>query len=143
MRIPIGVTKAIDKIITLRAEISVLKDEETQLSDSVKDYMKTNDLEQIETNKTLAEFTIREGGAIDPESYYEALDEDFDKFLQTISVRKETNKKSGKLGADYYLSIEDLRTITIPTETPVLSVKPAKKSTGLTGVNQTKKAMSA
>jgi|WetSurMetagenome_2_1015567.scaffolds.fasta_scaffold1049150_1 hypothetical protein len=143
MRIPIGVTKAIDKIITLRAEISVLKDEETQLTDSVKDYMKANDLGQIETSKTLAEFTIREGGAIDPESYYEALDEDFEKFLQTISVRKETNKKSGKLGADYYLSIEDLRNITIPTETPVLSVKPAKKSTGLTGVNQTKKALSA
>jgi hypothetical protein len=143
MRIPIGVTKAIDKIITLRAEISVLKDEETQLTDSVKDYMKANDLEQIETSKTLAEFTIREGGAIDPESYYEALDEDFEKFLQTISVRKETNKKSGKLGADYYLSIEEMRNITIPTETPVLSVKPAKRASGLTGVNQTKKALSA
>jgi hypothetical protein len=124
MRVPIGVQKAIDKVMVLRQEIKMLKSEEDQLASTIKDFMNQNNLGTIETHTTLAEFCIRSGGVIDPEAYYEALEEDFDKFLDTVSVRKETNNKSGKRGADYYLSIEDIETISIPTEAAVLYIKP-------------------
>jgi hypothetical protein len=123
MRLPIGVSKAIDRVRQNRIEQKMLKEEEEQLVTVIKEFMSTNSLETIETHTSVAEFVKRIGGAIDPEAYYEALEEDFDKFLETVSVRKETNKKNGNVGADYYLSKEKIEEICVPTETTVLYVK--------------------
>jgi hypothetical protein len=120
--VSIGILKAIDELYRTREERKILQMKEEQLSDAIKDHMMREGLESIETKEHCALLSMRSGGAIDPEAYYESLDEDFDKFLATVSVRKETNKKTGKLGADYYLSKETLESITDPTDVAALRI---------------------
>ncbi len=112
----IGILKAVDELYRIREERKILQMKEDQLSDAIKDHMIREDLEEIETKEHRALLSLRSGGAINPEAYYEALNENFERFLETVSVRKETNKKTGKVGADYYLSKEILESITDPTD---------------------------
>jgi hypothetical protein len=120
--VSIGIQKAIDELYRTREERKILQMKEEQLSDAIKNHMMQEGLELIETKEHCALLSIRLGGAIDPEAYYEALDEDFDKFLETVSVRKETNKKKGAIGADYYLSKETIESITSPVDISALRI---------------------
>jgi hypothetical protein len=121
LRTPTGVTKAIDELYRIRAERKMLEAKEEQLGNAIKNYMKSVNLVEVETREHRAIFSTRIGGAIDPEAYYDVLD-DFDKFIETVIIRKETNKEKGLLGADRYLGKEEIENITIPTETPVLRI---------------------
>ena len=120
--VAIGIQKAIDELYRVREERKILQMKEEQLSDAIKDHMIREGIESIETREHCALMTVRSGGAIDTEAYYEALGENLDKFISTVSVRKETNKKTGKLGADYYLSKETIELITEPSDTVALRV---------------------
>jgi hypothetical protein len=120
--VSIGIQKAIDELYRTREERKILLMKEEQLSDAIKDHMTREGLESIETKEHCALMSIRSGGAINPEAYYEALNEDFDKFMATVSVRKETNRRTGKPGADYYLSKEMLEYVSEPTETVALRI---------------------
>lgn len=123
MKVAVGILQAVDELCRVRAERKILEEKEEQLSDTVKDYMVRRQLREIETDEHLATMSVRSGGEIDPEDYYEALDGDFDKFISTIKVRKETKKNGQVLGADYYLSKEQLEEITRPTTSYALRIK--------------------
>jgi hypothetical protein len=120
--VSIGIQKAIDELYRTREERKILQTKEEQLSDSIKEHMLREGLEEIETKEHCASLSIRSSGSIDPEAYYEALDEDVDKLLATVSVRKESNKKKDTVGADYYLSKEEIESITEPVDISALRI---------------------
>lgn len=120
--VAIGIQKAIDELYRVREERKILQMKEEQLSDAIKDHMLREGIESIDTREHSALLSVRAGGDIDPEAYYEALGENLDKFMSTVSVRKVTVKRTGKLGADYYLSKETIDSLMEFTETVALKV---------------------
>jgi hypothetical protein len=118
----IGIQKAIDELYRLREERKILLMKEEQLSDAIKDHMLRGGIESIETKEHCALITVRAGGALDPESVLELLRGNMEKFLAIVSVRKTGDKNKGIKGADYYLSKEDIESITEYSEIVALKI---------------------
>jgi cellobiose phosphorylase len=117
------IKKTVDELFNIRQEIKMNKNEEEELVGTVKQFMLENDLDVLEGTQAYVEMSMRPRATIDPESYYEKLEEDWDRFCETISVRNSTDKKTGKLGARKYLGEEEILEISEVTEVPVMRVK--------------------
>jgi hypothetical protein len=119
MRIPLHIQKLIDEVYRKKAEI---KNDQMHVDNNVvalKDWMSQHDLDTIETGECCARLSTRTGGEIDAEVYYDALD-DWDKFISTVVIRKET--KDDRKGANAYFGKEMLDSMTKPMSTPVLRI---------------------
>jgi hypothetical protein len=123
MKVPIGITNAIDETFRLRKEIEMLKTQEAGLSETVKDYMESTGVHSIETTKTVAEYTERSKMVVDADKLYDALETDWTRFISCMSVRLEPNKKKGLRGAREFMGEEDLAKISKVDVSQVLSVK--------------------
>jgi len=123
MRLPIGIKNAMEELYDVRQQIKMLKSTEEELSFTVKNWMQENELDEVEGKTTYAELNMRPYRVIDPEEYWEILEGDIDKFLETVNVRLENDKRTGRLGASNYLSEEQIADISEISEVPVLSVK--------------------
>jgi hypothetical protein len=132
-KIPLGVIKAIDELYRLRNEIKLIEAEEKEMADTVKRYMVEHDLDSIEGRKAEAQLTMKELREIDPEAYFDALDGDTDKFISSVKVRVEANKKKDQAGANSFLGQEELNSICSITEVASLSVKKLKSVVISTG----------
>lgn len=118
----IGIKNAIDELYRLREERKISMEKEEQLSDSIKHYMREEGLESIETNEHCALLSVRAGGTVSPEALLEILDGNLDKFCAIVSVRKTGDKKKGTKGADYFVSKEELESITEYSEVVALKI---------------------
>lgn len=133
-KIPLGVIKAIDELYRLRNEVKLLEAAEKELADTIKRYMIEHDLDSIEGRKAEALMTVKELREIDPEAYFDAIDGDTDKFIASVKVRVEADKKKDKAGANSFLGQEELNSICSTTEVVSLSIRKLKSVPTSTGI---------
>lgn len=127
MKVAVGILKAIDRAFYLRNQISILEAEKKELTDTIKKYMKDNDLKTVEAQEAQAEYGVREPTIIHPEEYLEALDGDLDKLLASVTVR--INQTGEQKGARSYLGEEELEAISDFSEIPTLRLTRRKETT--------------
>lgn len=127
-KIPTSIKKTIDELYDIRQEIKKLKSSDTELSTFIKVYMLERDLDEIESQSAVASIGIRPLPHIDPESYYESLDNDIDKLLASVTVRIDEDRNTGRLGARSFLGNEELKEIVTAEDIPVLSIKRINKT---------------
>ena len=117
------IQNAIDELLKVRQDLKVLKAEDAKLGTFIKAYMLEHGIDEIEAKTAYAVISQRPYPIIDPEQYLEALDEDFDKFYASVSVRIDEDQKTGRKGARSYLGKEDIEAISESEDVPVLNIR--------------------
>lgn len=120
------VKKAIDELFRIRQEIKMLKSDDSEMAASIKLFMLENKLDAIEGTLARAELSIRPYVTVDPEAYFDAIDQDIEKLLATATIRLDPDKEKDRPGARSYLGADTIKEITVETQIPVLNIKKQK-----------------
>jgi len=123
MKVPVGITNAINEIFRLRKEIDMFKKQETDLVITVKEYMSNNRVLIIDTDRVSAQYSERTTLIPDPDKLYDALENDWMRFISCVSVRLDSNTSKRVWGVREFLGEEDIKNISKIETTPILSVK--------------------
>jgi len=122
------IQNAIDELFKVRQNLKMLKAEDVKLGTLIKAYMLEHGIDEIEAKTAYAVISQRPYPIIDPEQYLEALDEDWDKFYASISVRIDEDAKTGRKGARSYLGKEQIEAISESDDVPVLNIRKLEAS---------------